>query len=218
MPAPSRALRQAHEWIRVFLLDHEQAPEGTDLLPGADRHPHDRPDTAGRDFLFGQLRSTTAVLDHLFRPAAEPPVAVGEESVRYREFAVADTEAGSGPLNPDAAVPARPTSPPVAPAGAGGAGSRMSGPNRSFSWPTCVTCPLTNAGGAGVVPPTRPAPAGSSSDVPRVSAPRRNGTPPCCASKPLERGLRRSVDGGAAASYARDTPPPLCVRSRGSQP
>ncbi|MEW2045756.1 hypothetical protein [Streptomyces sp. NPDC005476] len=55
------------------------------------------------DFLFDQLRSTTAVLDYLFRAAAEPPIALGEEPVRYDEFAAADAAAPPGPLNPDVA-------------------------------------------------------------------------------------------------------------------
>ncbi|MFE4801536.1 hypothetical protein ACFRFL_42895 [Streptomyces sp. NPDC056708] len=37
--------------------------------------------------------STTAVLDHLFRVAAEPPVTLGNEPVRYYELAAADASA-----------------------------------------------------------------------------------------------------------------------------
>ncbi|MEU9882555.1 hypothetical protein [Streptomyces phaeochromogenes] len=83
----------AFEWIGVFLLDHEQVPSGTicSLEPiGIPAIALTRRDW---DFLFDQLRSTTAVLDYLFRAAAEPPIALGEEPVRYYEFAAADEEA-----------------------------------------------------------------------------------------------------------------------------
>ncbi|MFJ2833106.1 hypothetical protein ACIPC1_37125 [Streptomyces sp. NPDC087263] len=83
----------AFEWIGVFLLDHGQVPDGTicSLEPiGIPAIALTRRDW---DFLFDQLRSTTAVLDYLFRGAAEPPIALGEEPVRYYEFAAADEEA-----------------------------------------------------------------------------------------------------------------------------
>ncbi|MFB7311872.1 hypothetical protein [Streptomyces sp. NPDC056192] len=82
-----------YEWISVFLLDHPGVPEGT----VATWQPIGMPSIAltrrDWDFLFDQLRSTTAVLDYLFRAAAEPPVALGEEPVRYYEFAAADATA-----------------------------------------------------------------------------------------------------------------------------
>ncbi|MFF1649676.1 hypothetical protein [Streptomyces sp. NPDC058240] len=43
-----------------------------------------------RDFLFNELRSTTAVLDYLYRAAKEPAVPLGEEAVRYYELAATD--------------------------------------------------------------------------------------------------------------------------------
>ncbi|MFC5658222.1 hypothetical protein [Streptomyces nogalater] len=59
----------AYEWIAVFLLDHPHI---------ATCQPIDMPAIARtrRDggLLLDQLRSTTAVLDYLFRAAAEPPV------------------------------------------------------------------------------------------------------------------------------------------------
>lgn len=80
----------AYEWIAVFLLDHPQVPEKT----LATWQPIGMPAIAltrrDWDFLFDQLRSTTAVLDYLFRAAAEPPVPLGEEPLRYYEFAAAD--------------------------------------------------------------------------------------------------------------------------------
>lgn len=46
-----------------------------------------------RDFLFNQLRSTTAVLDYLCRAAKEPAIPHGEERVRYYELAATDADA-----------------------------------------------------------------------------------------------------------------------------
>ncbi|GAA3381099.1 hypothetical protein GCM10020367_71020 [Streptomyces sannanensis] len=83
----------AYEWIAVFLLDHPHVPENT----VATWQPIGMPAIAltrrDWDFLFDQLRSTTAVLDYLFRAAAEPPIPLGEEPVRYYEFAAADAAA-----------------------------------------------------------------------------------------------------------------------------
>jgi hypothetical protein len=45
------------------------------------------------DFLFDQLRSTTAVLDYLFRAAAASPVPLGDEPARYYQLAAADAAA-----------------------------------------------------------------------------------------------------------------------------
>ncbi|MFD7003096.1 hypothetical protein ACFWA5_44330 [Streptomyces mirabilis] len=93
----------AYEWIGVFLLDHEQVPAGTTCTLEPIGIPVIALTRRDWDFLFNQLRSTTAVLDYLFRAAAEPPISMGEEPVRYYEFAAADAEAPPGPLNPDVA-------------------------------------------------------------------------------------------------------------------
>ncbi|MGW3622975.1 hypothetical protein [Streptomyces sp. NPDC000880] len=57
------------------------------------------------DFLFHQLRSTTAVLDYLFRVAPLPAVLLGEEPVRYYEHAAADLNTPPGQMNPDLVDP-----------------------------------------------------------------------------------------------------------------
>lgn len=83
----------AFEWIAVFLLDHPQVPQNTVATwqpPGIPAIALTRRDW---DFLFDQLRSTTAVLDYLFRAAAEDPVPLGDEPVRYYELAAADAAA-----------------------------------------------------------------------------------------------------------------------------
>ncbi|WP_433894211.1 hypothetical protein [Streptomyces sp. CA-111067] len=80
----------AYEWIAVFLLDHNQVPAGT----VASWEPVGMPALAltrrDWDFLFDHLRSMTAVLDYLFRSAAAPTTALGDEPLRYYEFAAAD--------------------------------------------------------------------------------------------------------------------------------
>ncbi|MET7520389.1 hypothetical protein ABZS88_45065 [Streptomyces sp. NPDC005480] len=83
----------AYEWMAVFLLDHDQVPADT----VATWEPIGMPALAVTrrdwDFLFDQLRSTTAVLDYLFRVADEPQIALGHEPVRYYECAAADADA-----------------------------------------------------------------------------------------------------------------------------
>lgn len=83
----------AYEWMAVSLLDHEHVPDET--VPRFE--PIGMPAlTLTRrdwDFLFDQLRSTTAVLDYLFRVAGEPPIALGDEPVRYYQLAAADAAA-----------------------------------------------------------------------------------------------------------------------------
>lgn len=93
----------ALDWIGVFLLDHEQVPEDTRCVLEPIGIPAIALTRRDWDFLFDQLRSTTAVLDYLFRAAAEPPIALGEEPVRYYELAAADAEAPPGPLSSDVA-------------------------------------------------------------------------------------------------------------------
>ncbi|MFD8752965.1 hypothetical protein ACFV0O_18615 [Kitasatospora sp. NPDC059577] len=83
----------AFEWAAVLVLDHPCLPDAT--VP--DWEPIGIPAIAltrrDWDFLFDQLRSTTAVVDYLFRAAAEPKGALGEEPLRYYVLAAADAEA-----------------------------------------------------------------------------------------------------------------------------
>ncbi len=113
----------AYQWIAVFLLDHDQVPAGT--VPAWD--PIGMPALAltrrDWDFLFDQLRSTTAVLDHLFRVADLPPLPLGDEPVRYYELAAADAAAPSIEIDTELVGPggSRFSAPllPQAPAGSG---------------------------------------------------------------------------------------------------
>ncbi|GGQ96950.1 hypothetical protein [Streptomyces flaveolus] len=83
----------AYEWMAVSLLDHDQVPPDTVPTFESIGMPALTLTRRDWDFLFDQLRSTTAVLDYLFRVAAEPPIALGDESVRYYELAAADAAA-----------------------------------------------------------------------------------------------------------------------------
>ncbi|MGW6457468.1 hypothetical protein ACWF94_16370 [Streptomyces sp. NPDC055078] len=114
----------AYEWIAVFLLDHDQVPAST----VARWEPVGMPAIAltrrDWDFLFDHLRSTTAVLDYLFRAADEPAIALGDEPVRYYEFAAADADAPPGEVDTELVGPGGTlfSTPllPQAPVGAGG--------------------------------------------------------------------------------------------------
>ncbi|MEV5454844.1 hypothetical protein [Streptomyces sp. NPDC052535] len=83
----------AYEWVAVFLLDHPQVPEEVQVALRPIGIPAITLTRRDWDFLFDQLRSTTAVLDYLFRAAAEEPVPLGEEPVRFYELAAADAAA-----------------------------------------------------------------------------------------------------------------------------
>ncbi|MER5809066.1 hypothetical protein ABT143_12850 [Streptomyces sp. NPDC002033] len=82
----------AFEWIAVFLLDHPHVPPNAHVTWQPLGIPAIALTRRDWDFLFDQLRSTTAVLDYLFRAAGEPAVALGDEPVRYYQLAAADAE------------------------------------------------------------------------------------------------------------------------------
>jgi hypothetical protein len=119
----------ACEWIAVFLLDHPHVPDET----VATWQPLGMPAIAltrrDWDFLFDQLRSTIAVLDYLFRAAAGPAIPLGQEPVRYYEFAAADAEAppaevGTDLVGPQGMLFSAPLLP-QAPAGADGTNAHL---------------------------------------------------------------------------------------------
>ncbi|MFD9053542.1 hypothetical protein [Streptomyces zaomyceticus] len=91
----------AYEWIAVFLLDHPGVPGGITARWQPTGMPSIALTRRDWDFLFGQLRSTTAVLDYLFRAAEEPAVPLGEEPVHYYELAAADAVAPPGEIDTD---------------------------------------------------------------------------------------------------------------------
>ncbi|MFD6426479.1 hypothetical protein [Streptomyces sp. NPDC060198] len=83
----------AYEWMAVSLLDHNHVPDQTAPRFEPIGMPALTLTRRDWDFLFDQLRSTTAVLDYLFRVAEQPPIALGDEPVRYYELAAADAAA-----------------------------------------------------------------------------------------------------------------------------
>ncbi|MFI8861224.1 hypothetical protein ACIGW5_32355 [Streptomyces prasinus] len=95
----------AYEWIAVFLLDHPQVPENTVATWQPVGMPAIALTRCDWDFLFDQLRSTTAVLDYLFRAAAEPAIPLGQEPVRYYEFAAADAAEPAADVNTELVGP-----------------------------------------------------------------------------------------------------------------
>ncbi|MDN0193509.1 hypothetical protein [Streptomyces sp. S.PNR 29] len=92
-----------YQWIGVVVLDHDRIPDDTVVdcaLPGLPCVALARRD---RDFLFDQLRSTTAVVNYLFRVANMDSVALGDEPVRYYDLAAADADAPPGEISPEVA-------------------------------------------------------------------------------------------------------------------
>jgi hypothetical protein len=86
-------------WIPVVVLDHPQLPATQGFTPdldGANRAVV----LLRRDweFLFDQLKSTAAVVGYLDRVAGEP-IPLGNEPVRYYEYARADEQATPSPRN-----------------------------------------------------------------------------------------------------------------------
>lgn len=81
-------------WARVVVLDH---PGLDDYTPSGDAVVLLRRDW---EFLFEQLKSVSAVLDYLHRVGTEQ-IALGNEALRYYEYALADAAAAPGPLDPN---------------------------------------------------------------------------------------------------------------------
>lgn len=80
------------EWVPVVVLDHPNLPSG--VVP--------EPDPAGSsvvltrqdwEFLWGQLRSATAIVDYVHRVSAESPLELGSETNRYFDVAALDSDA-----------------------------------------------------------------------------------------------------------------------------
>ncbi|MFJ5728940.1 hypothetical protein [Streptomyces paradoxus] len=93
-----------YEWIGVVVLDHDRIPDDTVVdctLPGMPCVALIRRDW---DFLFDQLRSTTAVVNYLFRVADLDAIALGDEPVRYYDLAAADADASPGGVTPEVAA------------------------------------------------------------------------------------------------------------------
>ncbi|MEU0002313.1 hypothetical protein ABZ069_35980 [Streptomyces microflavus] len=117
----------AYEWMAVSLLDHNHVPDATVPTFEPIGIPALTLTRRDWDFLFDQLRSTTAVLDYLFRAAGETPIALGDEPVRYYELAAADAAAPPEDVDTKLVGPSgRPFSTPLLPQVPAGAGQTNS--------------------------------------------------------------------------------------------
>lgn len=111
----------ALNWIRVVILEHLDDPVLTIEAEGDDGAAPLIP-ILRRDweFLFDHLRSTSSVVDYLFRVASESSHRVGQEPARYFELAREDEAAAEGAPAPWAielgqrpgSYPLLPTAPP----------------------------------------------------------------------------------------------------------
>jgi hypothetical protein len=89
-----------YRWLAVVVLDHNGLPDGLTIEHGAGDLPCVVLLRRDWDFLFGQLRSTYAVVQYLNRVAAMDARPLGEEPVRYYELAVADLAAPAKSIDP----------------------------------------------------------------------------------------------------------------------
>ena len=90
----------AIDWVRVVIIDHTDLPETSVDLSGLGDLPAIVIARRDWDFLFEQLRSTSAVVDYLHRVARLDPIPVGTEPARYFELARADENTGPSILPP----------------------------------------------------------------------------------------------------------------------
>lgn len=87
------------QWVGVVVIEHSDPPEVEATSPAVDSFPVLVLLRRDWEFLFQQLRSTSAVVDYVHRVASLPPERLGREFVRYYELAEADA---TMPPSPDA--------------------------------------------------------------------------------------------------------------------
>ncbi len=103
-------------WLAAIVLDHPNLPPGTVVDTSAAKLPVVALLRRDWEFLFDQLRSTYAVMQYLHRIADQEPIALGDEPIRYYEFAGADANAPPNPLDKTILGDGRPLSVPLLPA------------------------------------------------------------------------------------------------------
>ncbi|WP_319446146.1 MULTISPECIES: hypothetical protein [unclassified Mycobacterium] len=81
------------EWVGVVIIDHDSPPEDLSAYTEAVTIPHVVVFRKEWEFLFDQLRSTTAVVDYFHR-IADHHTEPGEHVADYYELALADEQAG----------------------------------------------------------------------------------------------------------------------------
>jgi hypothetical protein len=87
----------AHRWIVVVVIDHDEPPEATTPLLDEAKHPTAVLLRRDWEFLFDQLKSTHAVAEYLERVAGEA-LPLGDEPMRYYDLAQADAETAPEPF------------------------------------------------------------------------------------------------------------------------
>jgi hypothetical protein len=87
-------------WYSIVVLDHPNVPDGIVPAVGEAKNPAVVLVRRDWDFLFDQLRSTTAVVGYFDRITRVDAVPLGEESSRYYELAQADAGTAPDPHNP----------------------------------------------------------------------------------------------------------------------
>jgi hypothetical protein len=85
-------------WIGLVIIDHDDPPDALEYGADAARLPYVAVLRREWDFLFDQLRSTTAVVAYLHRIAAER-IAPGTHVANYYELALADEQTPADLLN-----------------------------------------------------------------------------------------------------------------------
>jgi hypothetical protein len=114
-PATLRSLRgraieivgSEYQWMSVVIVDHDDPP--SDVVPPLGDAPYPAVAMLRRDweFLFDQLKSTSAVVDYCVRVANEPNE-IGTEPARYYQLAQADDNAPQEGIDPRLVVPGHP--------------------------------------------------------------------------------------------------------------
>jgi hypothetical protein len=96
-----------YQWMSVVIVDHDDPPGG--VVPRLDDSECPAVAMLRRDweFLFDQLKSTSAVAEYCVRVADEP-VEIGTEPARYYQLAQADHNAPQEPIDPRLTVPGHP--------------------------------------------------------------------------------------------------------------
>ena len=90
----------SYMWLNVVVIDHPSPPEETRPDVGNSRHPAVVLLRRDWEFLFDQLKSTTAVAQYIERVGGQP-WDLGLEAVRYYDLAQADADAPPDDFPPE---------------------------------------------------------------------------------------------------------------------
>jgi hypothetical protein len=96
-----------YQWMSVLIIDHDDPPSGVVPSLGDAQYPAVAMLRRDWEFLFDQLKSTSAVAEYCVR-VADQPIEVGTEPARYYQLAQADHKAPQEPIDPRLTVPGHP--------------------------------------------------------------------------------------------------------------